>query len=90
MSSVWIFIASNGTLPSGVFTHESLAKEWIRKHALSGLLTEYPLDVGIYEWAIAKGVFKVKYPSHETPAFIGRFTSAYLSHSHFEDGEEPS
>jgi hypothetical protein len=71
-----------------VFSNEKLAREWIGKYALSGLLTEYPLDTGVYDWALEKGVFKKKYPSHDTPEFIGRFTSAYLQHVHFEHGEE--
>jgi hypothetical protein len=90
MSSVWVFVAAGGRLPSGVFKDRSLAKDWIKKHNLSGLLTEYPVDIGIYDWAAAEGFFKAKYPSHNTPEFIGRFTSAYLRHSHFENGEESS
>lgn len=88
MLSVWIFVANGGSLPSGVFKDEILANEWIKKHRLSGLLTEYPVDIGVFEWATAKGFFEAKYPSQETPEFIGRFTSAYLRHSHFENGEE--
>ena len=86
-SAVWVFCAVGAMLPSGVFTELLVAEAWIKKHSLSGVLTEYPLDTGVYEWAIVKGYFSPKYPSHESAEFIGRFTSAYLSHSHFENGE---
>jgi hypothetical protein len=90
ISNIWVFVADGASLPSGVFREKSLASEWIQKRFLSGILTEYPLDVGVYEWAIDNGLFTVKYPSQEEASFIGRFTSAYLKHSHFENGEELS
>jgi hypothetical protein len=88
LSAVWVFCGEGDIIPSGVFTDEKLAEEWIAKHSLTGMLTEYPLDIGLYEWAISKGYFKPKYPSHETPKFIGGFSSAYLTHSHFENGKK--
>jgi hypothetical protein len=86
--SVWVFHAENGHLTSAVFTKESLAEAWIKKHSLSGMLTEYLLDVVIYEWAISKGYFKPKHPYQQAAKFIGRFTSANLSHGHFKNGEK--
>jgi hypothetical protein len=86
--TVWIFCAEGSTRPSGVFTDEVLAEDWIRRHSLSGLLTEYPLDTGIYEWTISKGFFEPKYPSQQSASFIGRFTSAYQNHFHFQNGEK--
>jgi hypothetical protein len=88
MSLIWVFLANGASMPSGVFEDQDLAKKWIKKHSLSGLLTEYPVDVGIYDWAIGKGLFRPKYPSQESAGFVGKFTSAYLKHSHYENGEE--
>jgi hypothetical protein len=85
--TVWVFVSSDRGLPSGVFSDRGLAEAWIRKYALSGVLTEYPVDIGIYDWVIANGFWKPTMSSHETPRFIGRFTSAHLSHQHFENGE---
>ena len=52
----------------------------------SGVLTLYPIDVGVYEWAIEKGLFTPKKP-HETEAeFIASFTTASQPHHHYEDG----
>jgi hypothetical protein len=88
--TVWVFVSSDLGPPAGVFSDRRLAEAWIRKYALSGVLTEYPVDVGIYDWVIANGFWKPTMPSHETPRFIGRFTSAYLNHQHFENGESAS
>jgi hypothetical protein len=49
-------------------------------------LTEYPLDIGVYEWAMSKGYFNPERPSHRKPSFVGRFTSGHLRHSHFVGG----
>ena len=85
-ASVWVFHANEGHLTSAVFTKESLAEAWIKKHSLSGILTEYPLDTGVYEWAISKGFFKPKQSYQQSAKFIGTFTSASQRHDHFENG----
>jgi hypothetical protein len=33
------------------------AEKWIHKNRLTGTLTQYPLDVGIYDWAIDNQFF---------------------------------
>ncbi|MEI8644366.1 hypothetical protein P4S60_01635 [Pseudoalteromonas sp. Hal040] len=40
MSSVWIFHGDGATFSSGAFSDYSQAESWIKKHSLSGLLTE--------------------------------------------------
>ena len=89
LDSVWVFnggIKSN--FPGGVFTKKELAEEWIRKNALTGTLTRYPLNIGVYEWAVSNGAFKPKRDDQRTPFFIGRFSSASQEHHHYEDGNE--
>ncbi len=84
---MWVFCGGGDRGPSGVFTDEAIAHAWIKKHRLTGTLTDYPLNVGVYDWTIENGYFKPRYPSQKSPEFIGKFTSAYLPHHHFEDGE---
>jgi hypothetical protein len=84
----WIFVGEGATLPSGVFSMKQLAHDWIAQHGLSGLLTAYPIDDGLIEWATEKGFFKPKDPSHSSAKFVQRFTSAYLEHYHYENGTE--
>ena len=84
--SVWVFNGVQSTFPSGVFTGRELAEAWIRKHALTGTLTQYPLDVRMYEHAIAAHSFAPKKPEHTTSQFIGKFSGGGLDHWHYENG----
>jgi len=79
---VWIFVGDGGRLPSGVFTTRENAEAWIAKYSLSGLLTRYPLDVSVYDWARENGFEKREHGADR----IGRFSSAYLEHHHYEKG----
>lgn len=87
MDEVWVF-NGGGTFSSAVFTSKELAREWIASHKLTGVLTKYPLNVGVYEWAIARGAFKPTRPDQSQPRFIARFSSAHLEHYHYEAGIE--
>jgi hypothetical protein len=84
--SVWVFSGVKGTFPSGVFTDLRIAEEWISRYYLSGVLTKYPVNEGVFDWAVSAGVFAPKTPRQQTPEFIGRFTSASLEHYHYEKG----
>jgi hypothetical protein len=57
--------------PSGVFSSRDLAEDWIRRYSLTGTLTQYPIDAGMYDHAIAHGAFSSKKPEHATSEFIG-------------------
>jgi hypothetical protein len=63
-----------------------MGQHWIAKHKLTGMLIDYPLDVGVYDWAIQQDLFEVKTIKHQTPQFIQGFTTAGQEHYHFEDG----
>lgn len=84
--SVWVFLGDEGRWPSGVFSARGLGGRWIGENGLTGMLTEYPLDVGVYEWAVAKGFFRPGKPGHASAAFIAGFTTARQDHAHFTDG----
>lgn len=84
--TVWIFNGEGARLPSGVFLSRAKAELWIVQHSLSGLLTEYPIGTGVYDWAIANRHFEPKDPEHQSPKFIGRFSSGNLLHVHYEGG----
>lgn len=84
---VWVF-NGGGTFPSGVFSTRALAERWIAKHGLTGTLTAYPVDQGVYEWAVERGSFRPKEPP--TPRKVARFSSAYQEHYHYEDGRSPA
>jgi hypothetical protein len=83
---LWVFNGARGTFPGGIFTDLDRAEHWIEEHRLTGTLTAYPVDVGVFEWAIAEGLFRPRKPHETSPEFIGRFTSASMEHHHYEDG----
>jgi hypothetical protein len=86
MKSVWVFTGLGSPLPAGVFSTQEKAEGWIAAHRLSGTLSEYPLDVGVYDWALGQGLFTPRGEEQRTPEFIGRFSSASQQHHHYEDG----
>jgi hypothetical protein len=83
---VWVFNSVESAFPGAVFTDKEKADAWIAKHKLSGTLTLYPLDVGVYDLFVENGWFKPKKPRHCEPGFIGGFTDAGQDHEHYEDG----
>ncbi|MDO3627653.1 hypothetical protein [Mucilaginibacter sp. BT774] len=85
--SIWVFHGEQGRFSSGVFTSQQIAEEWIKKHKLSGLLTEYPLNKGVYDWALENDLFSIKKDSHKSSQFIQGFTSGSQEHFHYEYGE---
>ncbi len=88
-NSVWVFSgASNGnfSFPGGVFTERDIAEAWIERHKLTGTLTRYPLNIGVYDWIVAQGSFTPKRPHHNSAEFIGTFSSAIQEHYHYQHG----
>jgi hypothetical protein len=86
--TVWVFNGARSNFPSAIFTTRELAEEWIARHRVTGTLTRYPLDQGVYEWAVEHGYFKPKRLDQQTGEFIGRFSAANQEHYHYEDGED--
>ena len=76
LKQVWVFNGARNHFPSAVFTERYLAEEWIQKNQLEGTLTAYPLNIGVYDWAIEKGYFTLKKEEHSTSNFIANFSSA--------------
>lgn len=85
---IWIFMAPQALFPSGVFFNLSDAEAWVARHQLTGVLTEYPVDAGVYDWAVETGKFKPKPEKKIDAKFIGQFTTALMNHYHYEDGRK--
>lgn len=86
MEQVWIFNGNRNALPSAVFSSREQAEVWIAGQGLSGTLTAYPIDMGIYQWVIAQGHFAPYKPHHTAPDFIANFTSTHQEHYHYYKG----
>lgn len=87
MNTIWIFNGNTNQFPSAVFTSPTAAEKWIKTHELTGTLTGYPVNTSVYDWAIAQEFFIPRDEHQKTSDFIANFSSAYLEHSHYENGE---
>ena len=87
MQTIWVFNGVNSRFASGAFDNIKKAEEWISHNRLTGVLTNYPINTGTYDWAIANTFFTPQKEEHTTPAFIGKFTSASQEHFHYENGQ---
>lgn len=87
MSTSGYFNGAGARLASGVFRSIETAEEWIGKYKLSGMLTAYPLDEGVFDWAVTTGMFRPKAEKHTSPEFIQGFTTGAQDHIHYEDGK---
>lgn len=83
---VWVFNGDNSVFPGGVFSTKEVAEAWIKKYELSGVLTKYPIDEGVYDWALANDKFEIKKPEQTQATFIQAFSSASQEHYHYENG----
>jgi hypothetical protein len=87
LAHVWVFNGAKWNLASAVFSSRSAAEEWISTRRLTGMLTQYPLDISVYDWVVENGLFHPKDDRQKSAAFIQGFSSAYLEHYHYEDGK---
>ncbi len=83
---IYVFSGNNSGMPNAVFSEINLAKEWIKKHELSGILSFYPLNTGIYDWAILNNYFTPQKDYQKQAPFIEKFSCASIEHLHFENG----
>lgn len=86
---VWIFNGNGMPLPSGVFEDKAKAELWIKRYSLSGTLTQYPVNISAYDWALEHGLFIAKKEHQKTPDFIGRFTAGFIWHDHYDNEHIP-
>lgn len=84
---VYVFNGEKAALPAGIFTEFDLAKAWIEKNKLSGILNKYPINIGIYDWAVLNEFFVPKTTEQQEARFIEGFSCASIEHWHFEYGK---
>ena len=78
--TVWVFNAARSNFPGAVFTSKQRAEAWISKHGLTGTLTRYPLDLGVFEF----------HPGTADDADLGRSEFADVGIRHFRSVERRS
>lgn len=84
---VWVFQGSGSRNVSVCFSGKENAERWIRQYALSGLLTAYPIDQPVYDWAVQSQIIRPTKDEQQTAQFIQNFSSAHLEHYHYEAGK---
>lgn len=88
--TVWAFKGTRRYpgFPSGVFSKLDLAERWIEKYVLTGVLTEYPVDIGAYDWALENNLLDLddEDPNASLSSIVGNFSTAYQRHYHYSDG----
>ena len=88
MDYIWIIKGNGETkFPSDEKKKKSAAIKWIAENELTGVLTKYPIDIPLFEWAIENKYFTPKNELQKNAKAIENFNSAYLEHYHFEKGK---
>src|SRR5262249_29151830 len=83
---VGIFHGESRTVSSGFFTDQAAGVAWIARHELTGVLTEYEVGNGSYDFAVEQGRFRNTKPHHGTPEHVGSFSPG-LDHIHVTGGQ---
>ncbi len=85
-ASVWVFQGTGAKFPSAIYSTKENAEKLIKHNKLTGILTNYPLDAFVYDWAIENNHFTPQKESESTKEFKQNFTSGSQEHYHYEDG----
>lgn len=84
---LWVFRGGDVGKISGVFTPKLLAEEWIHQHRLSGTLRAYPVNTGVYDWAVSQEVLVPKNDFERSPEFIADCVRASQEYYVYEGGK---
>lgn len=63
----WLFNGANSCFSSGVFEDIEEAEKWIDKYGLTGVLTRYPVNISVYDWALENRFFSPKKKNMKAP-----------------------
>ncbi|WP_197476429.1 hypothetical protein [Eikenella sp. NML03-A-027] len=55
---IWVFQGSGSRNVSACFSGKENAERWIQQYVLSGLLTAYPIDQPVYDWAVQSQIIR--------------------------------
>lgn len=83
---VYVFMGEGANFPAGIFESKEKAEEVIKRYSLTGILSLYPIDMLLYDWAIEKKYFDIKKEYQKSPKYIGQFSCASVDHFHYEEG----
>jgi hypothetical protein len=84
-TTVWVFHGDAARFASGVFASREQGLAWVAQHQLTGILSQYPLGEGCYDWALTRDRFRPTKAHHGSPGHIAGFSPG-LAHVHVADG----
>jgi hypothetical protein len=82
---VWIFHGAGAPFAAGVFASRSDALDWVARHELTGIVTEYQVGGGCYDLAVEQHRFRDTKPHHGSVQHVAAFSPG-LDHVHVRDG----
>lgn len=85
---LWIIQSCENQNIIGCFTEKQAAEKHIHQHQLKCTLTQYPIDISVYDWAIAHQYWTPKSDLQKSSKFKERFNSAYLDHDHYGQNQD--
>lgn len=83
---VWVFHGERNPFASGVFGNEADGLEWVARHGLTGILTEYEVGDGCYDLAVRQGRFINTKPHRGSADHVAAFSPG-LDHIHVRAGQ---
>lgn len=81
----WVFHGDTSRFANAVFAKRQDAESWIAKHRLSGLLTEYPINHGMFDIAASLNLIPKNIAAAASPQYIQQYVLG-ISHGHYENG----
>jgi len=89
-SIIYVLDSGPGCFPAGIFRSRGEAESVIREKGLSGLLTEYPVDVLVYDHNLEGGHIRLTKAWQTTAKYIQQHASpGGCDHWHYTDGDGP-
>jgi hypothetical protein len=86
LETVWVFNGERARFAAGIFRTEQEGLAWVKKHGVSGILTEYPVGGGCFDLAVEGGHFRPSKPHHGSTEFVAAFSPGWTRHVHVIDG----
>ena len=80
---IWLIQSSENLNVIGCFMRKHEAETYIFENNLKCMLTKYPINMSVYDWAIQNNFWQPKNDLQKNSKFRAKFNSAYLEHDHY-------
>lgn len=80
---IWIIQNSENSNLIACFLNKNDAEKYIQDNHIKCMLTQYPVNISVYDWVISNDYWTPKIEPQKSAAFKANFSSAYLEHDHY-------